>query len=479
MEMRVQDRLQRPAPLRIPARELSAVVSAGACQTGQPAAWRERAVLLGLALCLGFGQGCGLCFFVGCSGYFGNVLSNPKLFVYLCAFFYLPPILLTIAAVRFDRKFNISRGIRVASKLRIYFSGVLSALLLASMCLVSDPESFPGQGAIVYSIGVVLSFFVAALLSASCSLLGVVDSRLVPIIILGQTAAGVYTNIVAHAVGFAPGCAEWQSRLYWAIAALSTLLAPVSFAVVHACGALDKAYAYHEGLLFRDSTPLARCPGTPSTVALSTVGPMLRGGSIMNMENLEALSPTTRQIAASAPFPRLCWSMAVCQTLAIGMNMSLTPQATQIAQGDYLFTQEVVLTKLLSDFVGRILFLFLPKPELVAPGRGCRRSLSTHAVLVWMVEVFRLPLWSCVYLRSHRTQGVAPWTDYLLGDKTVLLYVVWLPLISLGAFSSSWCTIVAVGAAPETIRDRVTLLMTASIYAGYFLGIVIALVSTL
>lgn len=428
--------------------------------------WQRRR-LKWLALCLGFGQGCGLCFFVGCGSYYANLFSNPRFFIYLCAFFFLPPVAITFSAVAFDGRVNVAFGARASLQCRIYSSGLLVVLLLAGLCRASGPThlALSGEGAAVYGVGAVLGLAAAVFLSASCAMLGTVDARSVPLIIVGQTAAGIYTNLVAHCVGFVPGCGAWPVRAYWAIASITVLATMLVFTALTYRGGLDYIYDIHERL----TTSII--PAEP-LAAQTRVRSWEFGGPLTP----PIISPVCRRmnVGARACLPRICWSMAICQVLAIAMNMSLTPLANQIAHGDYILQQRLVLTKLLADFVGRIVFFLLMQS---AHNEGLPR-LGLQEKFVWLVEVFRAPLWVLVYAFRGPSAigGLAGWT-HILDNTSVLLWLVWLPLIALGAFSSSWCFVVAVTAAADKEKPTVNTLMAASIYAGYFVGISVAIIS--
>lgn len=164
--------------------------------------------------------------------------------------------------------------------------------------------------------------------------------------------------------------------------------------------------------------------------------------------------------------------MALCQSIAIAINMSLTPLANQIAHGSFDLTQKVILVKLLSDCVGRCAFLFgIPSPTQNTSA-WMLRSARGHSVLVWLLQLLRLCLWMCIYSRA--TQRPSP---SILANESILLYFVWLPLISSGALSSSWCSVLATSCARAEQRASVSTLMTTSIYLGYLIGIVIAFAS--
>lgn len=448
---------------------------------------QEKKWLKLLSVCLGFGQGCGLCFFVGAGGYYAALFDNKRFFIYYCAWFYIPPIVISITAVLFDRTFDVRHGVRVTSKFRIFFSGFGVTALLIIICIISTANRMPfkvgkaygGEGALIYGFGSLLGIFCSILISATVAFLGTIEAGMVPLAILGQTAAGVFTNLVAKLIGFAPGAEEWRLQAYLIIASASVLTATCIFAAFNRKGVLERSYQYHEQIIASLSSPDL----IQSSSDVSELESCLRSGQASQCCPL-SVEPTALQLESSisgistgsavSKFPLVCWSMAACQCLAIAMNMSLTPLANQVAHGSYDVTQALVLTKLLSDFVGRVVFFLLPRPL-----RGARAwsltSVKMHAFSVWLVELIRVPLWAAVYSRARHIR-LGSWTDSL-SNEAVLLWLVWLPLISLGAMSSSWCCVVAVTAASEQQRTPTNVLMATSLYAGFSVGISIALLS--
>jgi len=454
-----------------------------------------------LSVVLGFGQGCGLCFTVGSGGFYGKRFNNPMFLIYLCAFFFLPPVVVTVLSVLFDASCNIKTGVRIALKFRIYVSSVGVILCLFLLCLSSGPtKAYAFEGVLVLTLAVAIGLFGAVLLSSSSALLGTADAGLVPCIILGQTAAGVYTNVVADVIGFEPHCPPEVVQAYWSIAG-GTLLA-VLCVFVHAdlLGFLEMLWRYHEALLetmvLNSPRGLARrdresrissvpgvAPQRPSAAACSQgYNPVQRRLALlteMGRSRLNCCTSATReeQGEARVQFGWTCWSMALCQAVAIAFNMSLTPLSNQMAHGDYDLTQTIVLVKLMSDFAGRILFFVLPRPDVSQSAVGTIRSIQVQTLLVWLVAAYRAPLWFCQFYNARQPLGGEGWTRFL-DNEIVRLWVIWLPMVSTGAMSSSWCIVIALNSVSEELRNTVNLLMTASIYLGYFVGIAIALISS-
>jgi len=457
-----------------------------------------------LSYCLGFGQGCGACFYVGAGGYYVALFKNPSFFIYHCAFFYVPPIVVSVSAILFDRAFDVKHGVRVALKCRIFFSGFAISSLLVVICLVTSFHFLPlttgkaygGEGALICAFGAVLGIFCSTLISSSTALVGTVDVGTVPRCILGSTSAGVFTSIIARCVGFSPEREMWRLQVYFFTATACVIFALGLFACFNRTEVLERSYQLHEQILASLNQTRARAASSDTSedrlnmqLALArqvTAGSIARQvtetGSVQNQacsplsldaHNLQIETLSEESSRDCAGFPLLCWSMAACQSVALGMNMSLTPLAGQVAQGDFSFTQALVLTKLLSDFVGRVAFFLMPVPQ-----RGAQRwslhCVEAHAWAAWIVEVLRIPLWLAVYARA-RNIALPVVTDVTAND-TVLLWLIWLPLIASGTISSSWCCVIAVVSASENQRSSANTLMATSFYAGMSLGIFFALV---
>mmetsp|Transcript_4563 Transcript_4563/g.10058 ORF Transcript_4563/g.10058 Transcript_4563/m.10058 type:complete len:515 (+) Transcript_4563:69-1613(+) len=450
--------------------------------------------LVVLSVTLGFGQGCGLCFTVGSGGFYGERFHNSRFLIYLCAFFFLPPIVVTVLSVMFDTSFNIKTGARLALRFRIYVSGLMVMACIWALCLVSGPvESHPLEMTLVLALTVVIGLFGAVLLSSSSALLGTADAGLVPCVILGQTAAGVYTNIVADTLGFEPNCPPHICQAYWAVAGGTLLAVMIVFFQADMLGYLEILWAYHQALL--DTLGLDPPEAQPSNNGLVRGSQARVASPRWSYDSSDTYNPVERRLSlmrevgrtnvqccqqdlpdgARQRFGWTCWSMALCQALAIALNMSLTPLSNQMAHGDYDLTQTLVLVKLLSDFAGRTCFFLLPRPD--TRSHGTFRSMKVQATLVWLVAAYRIPLWLCQYVNARIPLGAASWTRFL-DNYHIRLWGVWLPMVSTGAMSSSWCIVIALNSVSEELRGTVNLLMTASIYLGYFWGIGIALLSS-
>lgn len=289
------------------------------------------------------------------------------------------------------------------------------------------------------------------------------------------STAGVYTSAVANAVGFLPGCAAWRVLAYWGIAAATVFTTVLIFAVFDCFKILDALYLQHDTLLelttrtdtgsqdVNEQAGLMEVPRIPRVAS----GSVNMGISVVFPQPVCNPSGDVTQHKYSAA----CWSAAICQAVAIAMNISLTSLANQISHGNTLSTQQLILTKLLGDFVGRVASFGIPKPSTQAQLISLH-SVKVQSILLWLVGVVRLPLWLTFYLRTQR----GPAHD-IISDEAVLNWCVWLPFIASGALSSSWCIIIAICSAPEEHRVSVNLLMSLSIYAGFSIGIAIAVFS--
>lgn len=456
---------------------------------------RERRMLNILAFFLGFGQGCGACFYVGAGGYYVALFNDPSYLIYHCAFFYVPPIVVSVSAILFDRAFDVKHGVRVALKCRIFFSGFAISSLLVVICLVTSfycsplttGRAYGGEGALICAVGAILGIFCSTLISASCALVGTVDVGTVPCTILGSCSSGVFTSLVARCIGLSPDREMWRLQVYFFIPTACVLFSLGLFVGFNRTAVLERSYQLHEQILASSSDTRAIAAASDTTSESEgrlnmqlALARQHTAGSVARQVTPRSRAPLSIDVHSAkdssrdcAGFPFLCWSMAACQSFALGMNMSLTPLAGQVAQGDFAFTQALVLTKMLSDFVGRVAFFFLPIPQ-----RGARRwslnCVEAHAWAAWFVELLRLPLWLAVYARARNIQ--LPLVTDLTTDDTVLLWMIWLPLIASGTISSSWCSVVAIVAAAESQRSSANTLMASSFYAGMSLGIFFALV---
>ncbi|CAE7742067.1 unnamed protein product [Symbiodinium sp. CCMP2456] len=137
------------------------------------------------------------------------------------------------------------------------------------------------------------------------------------------------------------------------------------------------------------------------------------------------------------------------------LNISLTPLANVLAHGRYDLGQEIVLFKLLGDFVGRVLFFLLPSP----------RRLRLHLWLNWAVALLRLPAWIVLVLHAASK-------DIILGD--VLLLVIWFPFVVTAALCGSWLQVVAIQAVEEPAKRGTAAQMNVAVYLGFLSGVVFA-----
>jgi len=472
------DELRRPRPeLRVDSRPEFRVDRSTSSAGDERFQKRERKYLTVLAIALGFSQGCALCFYVGSGGYYSALMNDDEFFVHACAYFYLPPLVVTFLQLLVDHRFDQRFNIRTVIRCRILFCSLGVAVCLAALGIVTLGGFRPGLDADVFVIGVFLGCFAAALLGASCKLFGAVDPRFVPYLVLGQTAAGVYTNVVARLLGFHPGCPPSIAATFFGVAAGTVSLITVGYQIFNCFNLMEGTYQHHELLLSVGFT-ISIAVDTPRTTAPTTdslSGSEASTGSTeaRQVQGLPQSEPHLRSGCCSRRgplgFPLLCWSMALAQTLAIAMNMSLTPLSNQVAHGEYNLSQELLLIKLLSDFCGRSIFLVLPIPSRSKTWR-LPTGILAQGLLVWFIELLRLPLWLSVFLWATGSD-----LPRFLANQNVLLWPIWLPLISTGAMSSSWAFVISVTFAPEELKGSANLLMSCSVYLGFFLGICIAL----
>lgn len=426
----------------------------------------RRRSLISLTVALGFSQGCGLSFYVASGGYFSALFDNPRFFLDACASFYLPPILVTSAQLMLDHRFDKWLGIKAVIRFRIMFSSIAMVLLLTWLGFLAGSPWSAGEGKQVLLLGATLGMFAAILLASSCLLFGAVDPRFVPCLILGQTFAGVYTNLWTNVLGFEPGCDAWRVRMFFCVAAGTMLLVTLAYQTCNTLELLDSTYQRHEVLLSLSQHQSAIADSASLSGGGPSIVPTIAGDYNVDRHRTDSVQCGCTFLG----FPLLCWCMAICQASAVAMNMSLTPLSNQVAHGEYMLEQKLVLMKLFADFIGRSLFLLLPKPRL-SPGWHVS-NIRGQAVIIALIELLRLPLWLWVYFWATRAQFDSP-----LANPVVLLWAVWLPLISSGAFSASWCFVIAIAAATDDKRRATNLLMSCSLYAGFSVGIGIALLT--
>lgn len=440
-----------------------------------------------LAFLLGLAQGCGMCFFMGSGSYFSDVFEDPHFFIKACGLFYLPPILVIVIQMLVSRRLHARFGVRRAMHLRLLLWNGMVTLLLTSLGSVVGAVMDMEAENLVYAHGFALGCSSAAVFGACNMSFGAMDPHLGAMLLLGQTVAGIYTSVVAHVVGFRPGCSAHEVRTYFHVAAATVAAIGVFYWCCAACGVLEQPYRLHEELFRKScSTPgsggnVGRSPTAASQV--STIGP---SSSSVASRVLSPRGEAAKEVstwcrcrcnsswwcsgdggATWLGFPTTCWNMALCQVVAIAMGMSLMPLANQIAHGRYALSQELVLSKLLADFVGRTAFFGMPKPTLGSD--ACIGSLRTHALLLWVMAVVRAPMWASIFAWATGSK----WPMFSEKDA-ILLYAVWWPLISMGAFSASWCTVVAMTAAPDEVKQKAPLLLSVSNYAGCSVGVLIA-----
>jgi len=121
-----------------------------------------------------------------------------------------------------------------------------------------------------------------------------------------------------------------------------------------------------------------------------------------------------------------------------------------------------------------VLFYFLDPKPVVGQSGFSLRTVNGQQLVLWAIECLRLPVWFAVYLWSQHV--ISPFNSYLSHDS-ILLWVIWLPLISLGSLSFSWCFVVALTAASDSQKVTVNRVMAASIQLGFASGIILALLS--
>eukprot|EP00913_Durusdinium_trenchii_P016652 g15652.t1 len=241
---------------------------------------------------------------------------------------------------------------------------------------------------------------------------------------------------------------------YYSSGILVAVLPSLIFFVNHYQGGLDDAYRRHHRLTPHGSVSSVQALA-PSE---NRSGPRPDGDLQAGEEQTGGLAVADEKALV------IRWAFR-CQILLIGLNISLTPLANVLAHDavnmvsfvtlcDFV-EQEIVLLKLLGDFVGRVLFFCLPAP----------RRLRLHLALNGAVALLRLPVWAV--LLGHALSK-EPW----LSDSVLL--AIWLLFVVSAALGGSWLQVLAIQAAQELEKRAVAARMNIAVYCGFVSGVAFA-----
>lgn len=392
-----------------------------------------------LATAFGFGQGCCVNVYLSAGGYLGDKFQDKYFFVWMCAAVYVTPLLIFALARRLDPYFDRHFGFRKVYQVRLAISMFLGALLVAG--LIVPTLSAGGQAAIL-TLGAAVGMVAGSVASASAQFFGVISPKLVPLFFLGQTTSGAFVNVAARLASFKPDCSGPSVIWYYSSGVFVAVLPAVTFFVNHCRGGLDPAYRRHHRL-------------TPDVSLVNVEALASRQDEQINVQ-LQDETYRCPCLSASSDEKVLIIRYAfLCQVLLIGLNISLTPLANVLAHGKFELGQEIVLLKLLGDFVGRVLFFCLPTP----------RRLKVHLALNWVVMALRFPVW--IVLVGH-TLSKEPWfSDFAL-------LAIWFPFVVSAAFGGSWLQVLAIQAADEQEKRGIAARMNMAVYYGFVSGVIFA-----
>eukprot|EP00434_Breviolum_minutum_P017564 symbB.v1.2.015500.t1/scaffold1160.1/size134679/9 len=250
------------------------------------------------------------------------------------------------------------------------------------------------------------------------------------------------TEVAARLASFKPDCSGPSVIWYYSSGVFVAVLPAVTFFVNHCRGGLEPAYRRHHRL-------------TPDVSLVNVEALASRQDEQINVQ-LQDETYRCPCLSASTDEKVLIIRYAfLCQVLLIGLNISLTPLANVLAHGKFELGQEIVLLKLLGDFVGRVLFFCLPTP----------RRLKVHLALNWMVMALRFPVW--IVLVGH-TLSKEPWfSDFAL-------LAIWFPFVVSAAFGGSWLQVLAIQAADEQEKRGIAARMNMAVYYGFVSGVIFA-----
>lgn len=395
-----------------------------------------------LATAFGFGQGCCVNVYLSAGGYLGDKFDDKYFFVLMCAAVYVTPLLIFALARRLDPYFDRHFGFRSVYQVRLAISMLVGALLVAG--LIAATLGTGDQKAAVLALGAAVGCVAGSVASASAQFFGVISPKLVPLFFLGQTASGAYINVAARLASFKPDCSDGSVIWYYSSGILVAVLPSLIFFVNHYQGGLDDAYRRHHRLTPHGSVSSVQALA-PSE---NRSGPRPDGDLQAGEEQTGGLAVADEKALV------IRWAFR-CQILLIGLNISLTPLANVLAHGHYALGQEIVLLKLLGDFVGRVLFFCLPAP----------RRLRLHLALNGAVALLRLPVWAV--LLGHALSK-EPW----LSDSVLL--AIWLLFVVSAALGGSWLQVLAIQAAQELEKRAVAARMNIAVYCGFVSGVAFA-----
>lgn len=390
----------------------------------QPPRW-----IISLSVAFGFAQGSCNNVYLSAAGYYGAMFGDSRFFIWMCASVYIAPMLMFPFAFFFDAYFDRKLGVRKVFLFRLAFTLVLAACLIACMGMAET-----GRGTVL-TLGAFLGISTGVVANSSSHFFGVLSPQLVPWWFLGQTASGAYVNVVARITKFQPSCSHSIVIDYFISGSAVAIIAALSFTSMQLRGNLDESFARHSELM-----------DDGRSIEEQSLPPSPQGGA------------SAKSICQS-PFNVF---VIVCQVLAVTLNISLTSLANVLAHGDFALGQEIVLLKLLSDFIGRLLFYIIPAP------RATPTSRKVHLALNWVLQLLRFPLWACLFAHI-----LHPWLS------NGALIAIWIPFVTAGALGGSWLSAIGIQAvSPRQKRTMATSLQLA-VYCGFFLGVIFAVVAVL
>ncbi|CAE8712312.1 unnamed protein product, partial [Polarella glacialis] len=398
-----------------------------------------------LAAAFGFGQGCCVNIYLSAAGYFGNELHDEFFFVWMCACVYVTPLVVFAFASRFDPYFDSLFGLRAVFQVRLAVSMILGSILVGCLIVATMDVGTTHYLGVLF-LGGAIGATAGSVASSSAQFFGVISPDLVPLFFLGQTASGAYVNVAAKLAGFQPGCDHLSVTVFYSSGVVVAVMPGLAFLLNHWRGGLEPAYRRHLRL-----TPV------PSGNSLS--GLVGQGMSNSPTRPLTLEDPGQRCTAVNRKvyIKRLAF---LCQVFIVGLNISLTPLANVLAHGRYTLGQDVVLLKLLGDFIGRLLFFVIPSP----------RRLERHLGLVLLLAFLRTPIWVALVVHALSEEP-------LFGDTALML--MWVPFVVSGACGGSWCQVLAIAAVSPEEKRHVASQMNLAVYLGFLSGVAFAAIYAL
>jgi len=414
--------------------------------------------LVRLSLAFGFGQGCCNSIYISAAGYYGEKFDDSNFFILMCAVIYLTPFLLFPIAKALDPYYDRVLGVRDAFHWRLVIPLIVAGAFVAGLGLVTVVMADNVSRAAVLLLGAGIGLSTGSVAMTSSQFFGVIAPQLVPWWFLGQTASGAYANIAARLTGFMPNCKPESVLLYYASGVVMSFVPPLMFIVSRRRGQLEESLREvdRHSLVLSPRSSLREVTESPANSRQSTGDSSINGISSVAASLLAFSNRAASEDASHGVGRGFEAAVVACQVLAIAFNISLTSLANVIAHGDFMLGQQIVLLKLLADFIGRSAFYGISKPV----------RMRLHLALNWLLLLCRLPIWIIIFLHALSPEPLL---------SNIVLLSLWVPFVAAGAMGSSWGSVIGIAAVRPERKRAMSALLQLAVYSGFFVGVIFAI----